>query len=84
MVTDVLITPPPDHNGFIAYTHSVLVTIISRPPPSLNIKQRLFLELDIYFQGKDLFGLFWHQEYDLPVFEITGETHTHLFLYRTK
>jgi len=66
------IPPPPDHNDFIEYVHSVLVTIICRPPPSLNIKQRLFPELDIYFQGRDVFGMFWHQEYDF--FEITGET----------
>jgi len=48
------ITPPPDHNGFIEYVHLVLVTIICRSPPSLNIKQRLFSELDIYFQGRDV------------------------------
>ena len=55
------------------------MTIICRSPPSLNIKQRLFPELDIYFQWRDVFGMFWHQEYDF--FEITSETpHTFISL----
>jgi len=57
---------------FIKYVHSVLVTNICRPLPTLNIKQRSFPELDICFQGRDVFGMFWYQEYDLS--EITGET----------